>query len=377
MRLYRIELLKCLKSMSLYLVLLTFVAVNVVYIYGNYGEKDINREIREVHNAAAAEKGDVIKGHIQTDTQKSYRLYKKQSFSFYNDLDMTDILHKKEKVFGFHPKGSYDEFLEGNYKKLQKRVEQIKRTKEYKDDFYPGDIYSVHSFLYGKLTKNLIIQMSIIVMLSIFFIMDFERVNKTRDIVIASRIGKGVMKTKALAGVTVGILFSIFLMSLSYISFFILVPFDGFWNSSVSASVTTEARGVYFHYPFITYFKMSERQYFILSIILCIFLLLLVSGICIALYLFLRNSYLAFTVQCVLFMTLYLVAYDAEADFFGMIKSLMNPAVLWITSGAWFIENEVSLSFAGSEFIGVICSGIVVVCVVAVAKFRYGRCELK
>lgn len=377
MRLYGIELLKCLKSMSLYLVLLTFMAVNVVYIYGNYGEKDINREIRKVHNAATDEKDDVIKAHIQTDSQKSYLLYKKQSFMFYDDLNMTDILHKKEKVFGLHPKGNYAEFLEGNYKKLQKRVEQIKRTKEYKNDFYPGDIYSVHGFLYGKLIKNLIIQMSVIVMLSILLIMDFERVNKTRDIVIASRIGKGVMKTKTLAGMTVGILFSIFLMALSYISFFIFVPFGEFWDSSVSAAVTTEARGVYFHYPFITYFKMSERQYFVLSIILCVFLLLLVSGICIALYLFLRNSYLAFTVQCILFMLLYLVAYDAEADFFGMIKSLMNPAVLWITSGAWFMENEVSLSFAGSELLGVICSGIVVIGFVIVAKCRYGRCEVK
>ena len=53
-------------------------------------------------------------------------------------------------------------FVKDNYEHLQKRVEEIKSDKEYNDAFYPGQYYEIHSLLYSKLGKKLIVEMSLL-----------------------------------------------------------------------------------------------------------------------------------------------------------------------------------------------------------------------
>ena len=88
--------------------------------------------------------------------------------------------------------------------------------------FYPGQYYEIHSLLYSKLGKKLIVEMSLLMALSILFIMDYERLQKTNDLVDATRTGKRIMDCKAFAGTLSGILFSAILCSVTWIYFFLL-----------------------------------------------------------------------------------------------------------------------------------------------------------
>ena len=49
-------------------------------------------------------------------------------------------------------------------------------------------------------------------------------------------------------------------------------------------------------------------------------------------------------------MALFLGAYYSNVTFMNVILRLLNPTNLYITSGAWFMENDITLSFAGNEF---------------------------
>lgn len=62
--------------------------------------------------------------------------------------------------------------------------------------------------------------MSLLMALSILFIMDYERLQKTNDLVDATRTGKRIMDYKAFTGTLSGILFSAILCSVTWIYFF-------------------------------------------------------------------------------------------------------------------------------------------------------------
>ena len=59
-----------------------------------------------------------------------------------------------------------------------------------------------------------------------------------------------------------------------------------------------------------------------------------------------------------------------------LIRELFNPTVLYATSGGWFMENDLCLSFAGNEFAVLFCSGTAAVCLMAVGKRRYHQLEV-
>ena len=74
------------------------------------------------------------------------------------------------------------------------------------------------------------------------YIMDYERVHKTRDIIIGSKFGKETMKYKIIAGFMSGLVFSIVLCVITFVSFFKYVSFDGLWNVPISSSMVAEER---------------------------------------------------------------------------------------------------------------------------------------
>ena len=95
-----------------------------------------------------------------------------------------------------------------NYDRLQKRVEQIRKTGEGTYAFYPGNWYKLHTTLYGKLWKKLILQTAVLMILSMLYLMDYERIYKTQDLVLATTTGKKMMEKKMLAGTLCGLFYA-------------------------------------------------------------------------------------------------------------------------------------------------------------------------
>lgn len=391
MRIAKKEFLKLIKSPFIWFVFLAFFLLNTVIIYSYVGEKSIRQEMHKMHETILEYGVNLQDGkpkeQVQaktanantedtTDYMEFYQSYLETYGTMYDDLDMMDILKEKERMYDYHPTGAYEKFINGNYEKLQKRVEEIKQSGEDDYGFYPGMVYNIHSFLYGKIGKKLLLEMTVLVILSILFLMDYERIHKTRNLVLVTRTGKQVMRTKAFMGVLGGFLYSLLLMAGTYGYFFFHVSFTGLWKVPVASNLVTEARGQ-LTYPFITFWRLSEAKYFLLTLLVFMGILLIAAGLSIAIQMLLQNSYLTFLVQCLLFMSLELFAYWNTATFFDVVKAVCNPVVLWITCGAWFMENEFSLSFAGNEFLCIGCSGILVMILIGIGCFRYKKLEVK
>ncbi len=90
----------------------------------------------------------------------------------------------------------------------------------------------------------------------------------------------------------------------------------------------------------------------------------------------LQNSYFSFLLEAMLAMCVYLALSYPTSTFLDIVKA-MNPVAMWVTCGAWFMENDLSLSFAGNEFWSVGVSAVMSVVFVWIGHKRYRKMEFK
>lgn len=378
MRILKLEFQKIMKNPMLWLLAVIFCLVNCFIIYNEAGNKNTSKELSIMHHMITKTEDKNSESQDKNEREqlsKVYQEYYKENIGLYDNLDMTKILKQKEKIYQYQPKGFMKKFVKHNYDHLQKRVEEIKADKEYNQDFYPGQYYEIHSLLYSNLGKKLIIEMSVLMVINILFIMDYERLQKTNDIVDATKTGKKIMDYKALTGTLSGILFSAVLCGVTWIYFFYCVSFKGLWNVSVASTLVAEKREPGLFYPFVTFFKITQIQYLILTLIIYIGIILLIALATIAIQFLLGNSYFSFATLILFNMALFLGAYYSNGTFMDVLLHLLNPICLYITSGGWFMENDISLSFAGNEFWMIGVSGV---CLILLVKFLSSSvCEYK
>ena len=124
-------------------------------------------------------------------------------------------------------------------------------------------------------------------------------------------------------------------------------------------------------YPYITFWNLTMGQYMLTTILVYICLILLAAGLIAAVQLILQNSYVSFCFTSLCIFLLYWSVYLSTGYFIDVIKALFNPVALYITCGAWFMENDITLGFAGNEFWILACSGAWVLLIFLVGRKRY------
>ncbi len=335
---WRYEGKRIVKNPMIWVLFCFFLVINGLLIWTNLN--DCWTEIRQVSKLLNQE-------GVQAIDENYYQ----KLLSQYDSLDMISLKEYKQGLYNYHGNGLFQEFIDANYARLQERVEEIRADGEAEDLMYPGQIYRLHTKLYVKILRPLLLEMGLLVMLCILFLMDYERINKTTDLVYSSNIGRTIQKKKWFCGLVSGLGISAMLMLVTLGTWFSLIPYKGFWKSSVSAALAMEPRGIIV-YPFITYEKMTVLEYLIASIVFC-FLFLIVLGIFTGVVqFFLKNSY--FSVLTIVI--LLLGAMYGNTISFGNVLDLIlswNLAYLWSTNGAWFMENNLFDSFHGAAAVNV------------------------
>lgn len=254
-RILSMECKKLLCNPLFFIVLVTFFLINVLVVQTAYGSSEDQKSVQKMYQ--------VLK---ENKKEEAYADYKKAYGNLYQDLNMLEIMKKKEQMGDYRPTGNYQKFIENNYKKLQKHVDELKVSVASRADYYPGLVYKVHSTLFGKLGKNLLTEVVILALLSVLYLMDYDRVQKTWDQVLVTESGKRVMGLKMAAGIFGAILYSSLLMIVSYGYFVWKLPLRGLMHVPVSACMVAEARNSMV-YPFVTFWNLSIGQYLVLNII--------------------------------------------------------------------------------------------------------------
>lgn len=292
-------------------------------------------ELEEVHDILLEDGTD----------EKFYEEY----LALYDDLDMNDIKELKEELADYHPAGSYGRFIDRLYETLNERVEEIKSGGEAEGIIYPGYDYRLYSRFFG-IFRILLLEMAVIMVMAVLYLMDYERINHTSDLTCMSCTGRSLFLIKWISGMAVGMFSGLALLAGTITFWFIRVPYEGFWDVSVSAAMMAEPRSI-LYYPFITFQEMSVRSYLLsaagMGLVLVLVCGLLAGGI----QMLLKNSYLSFLAEAVLLFLLFAAGFVSTATWADVLK-IFNPSILWYCCSSWFMEGDFGISFPGAEIIG-------------------------
>lgn len=327
------ELRKLICHPMLWCMLGVFLIFNVFLLWLNIG--DYVSEIQIVHN------------EIRNDGISSE--YYEGSLSRYDTLDMEDIKEMKQEMYSYYPTGSFKDFIDTRYERLNERVKEIVASGEHEGSVYSGEIYHLHKKLYVNVLRWVFLEMGLLVVFAVLFIMDYERIQGTVAITYTSHVGRNLQCIKWCVGILTGTGVGSILLVLTLGAWFILIPYEGFWNMSMTAALLTEPRGILM-YPFITFHKMTIVQYLAATILVGVLLVMILGFVAGILQIITNNSYLSFVgIAMMLLSGLYIWGYST-ATWFDIVLS-WNPTVLWYTMGNYFMEGNLASNFEGAEII--------------------------
>lgn len=294
--------------------------------------------------------------------------------NFYNELDMMAVEEEKLQEIGYKVSDSYKKFLDNQYLELQRRVKEIRASGEGNDIFYLGNYINFHSKLYIKILRIAVLEMLLIMMVSVSYLMDYERNNRTSDVIISSCFGRKIAYIKAAAGTCVGFLFSAVIMACTLLVFFSRIPMKGLWNTSVSSIFIAEDRELF--YPFITWKSMTVAGYLVATVALIMLFVVIVGMFSAAVWMFMKNGWYTFTIMLGIAAVLYFIPQIYRIKNFFSTIFLLNPVKLWSRIGWWFMEDELPLCFRGNEAVSIALFAVTSAILLVLSVVSYWKSSL-
>lgn len=332
---WKAECKKLIKHPMIWCLFIIFIMININLIWKNIGE-----DLKTLHVTYEVIQNDEI--------DDSYYLKMRQ---IYESLDMTEVLKRKQQLYHYYPEGSYKNFIEERYERLNERVDEIIETREADGKVYPGSIFRLHNKLYVKILRPVFIELGFLILFAILFIMDYERMNNCSDLVYSSGKGRKIQLIKWGSGIVVGLGFGIMILAITLFIWFSMIEFKGFWYISISSALMTEPRGT-FIYPFITFNKMTIQQYLIATILTGILLVIIVGMITGVVQILLKNSYMSFIAVLIFLLIGLSLSGHSTVSWLDVVLS-WNPSDLWYRVGNWFMEGSLVSNFKGAEIISI------------------------
>ena len=292
----------------------------------------------------------------------------------YEDLDIVAMMRTKMLSTGYEPKGAFREFVNECYRFFDGRVKEIRANGEGEGDYYPGQYLEIHNILYVDILSYVWLEMAILVSFLVIYLMDYERICRTADLVYSSPKGREIQVRKLLVGLVHGMAASLLLLGGTLAVFFLIVPMEGLWEVPVTAPLVANVR-VFWLYPFITYQSMTVGAHLIASLITGLLLALgvgILSGI---LQIVVRNSYRAVIILLILLLGLYVLSGVQTGTYFDVFCR-MSPAGLWGRCGTWFMEWDLVMCFQGNEILTLIFHYLICAIGVAAGVRRWMRSDL-
>ena len=335
------EVKKLIKHPLMWSLLVICLMFNMLLIWENIG--NFQKELPLVHK-------EILEHGIDE------QIYK-ESLNRYDGLDMVEMKNFKQEIYQYQPTGSYKKFIDKQYEALNKRVEEIVTSGEAEGMTYVGVLYRLHSSFYANMLRWVFLEMGLFIVFAILFLMDYERIHYTSAIVYSTNIGRKSEWIKWCVGMAVGLGIGLLLLFIMCIIWFRLIPYEGFWNTSISAALMTEPRGILL-YPFITFQKMTILEYLFSTIVIGVFLVLILGMIAGIIQIQFQYSYLSFGGVVLLLLIGLNVSGYATQTWFDVVLS-WNPANLWFRTGYWFMEGNLGSDFKGAEVVSVVVQLVV------------------
>lgn len=216
-------------------------------------------------------------------------------------------------------------------------------------DFFAGPVTEeANSVLYKIFFKAILSEGIILGVLSMLFLLDYERANRTTAAICSARVGRTLWRTKVFAGVTAALALYLLLAVLSFAAYFALWDWSGVWGASMASQFNT---GIFsqsdFGYdgsrPFIPWADFTAGSYLLAVMALgaaltAVFTLL--AAICGVL---LRNAYASALAIVIFVIASWAAWYTSYMQGCWAVFAPLSflPASLWDQTLGWFTDGGI------------------------------------
>lgn len=297
--------------------------------------------------------------------------------TYYKDFATSERTARTIKALVVKPDETTQKIIDKNCKKAQQRVEEIKADGEAMEEYYVGDMFSLHYNMYQAILILLLLEILIITILITSYLMKYEENFATSQILYISKKGKGVAKTKCLASVFIsgGTAFGIELIT--YGMFLIRVPqLWDFLNSSVSSAMASEYRSMFTGtYPLITWIKMSQQQYLLCVILLSSLIAMFMSLLTSAVSFVSKNAYINVLLTVLICFAVFTFSIYINTPTVFSYVLVFNPIMVIYLCFDWFMESSTNIfnSYQGYETLVMVIYMIIMSGVTAILYNRFRK----
>lgn len=258
---------------------------------------------------------------------------------YYRDFDIMDFKSRVEKTFVDPNSDAAQKIIDRNYQKAAARVDEIRQDGEAFDSYYPGTTFSLHMYLYENVFMILLFELAVTACFMTAYLMKYEEFYDTHHNVYASKVGRAIVFSKALASVAASALAAGIIITVTVACFLIVLPQSwNFLQSSVSAAMATEYRGGQYQYPFITWERMSQLDYLLRVCVLAVGYAVTASLMTFVLSFVSKNAYVNAVLTALVYFGLFVALMALpNTNLFGFVL-MFTPTAGMLNVPVWFME---------------------------------------
>lgn len=216
-------------------------------------------------------------------------------------------------------------------------------------DFFAGPVtLEANNMIYKIFFKALLSEGILLGILSMLFLLDHERSNRTVAAVCSSRTGRKLWRTKVLAGVTAALAMYFLLTVLSFAAFFSLWDWSGVWDASMASQFNT---GIFlqsdYNYdasrPFLPWADFTAGSYLLAMLVLGAALTVVFTLLAAVFGVLVGNAYAAALAMVIFVIASWSVWYTSYLQNCWAVFLPLSflPASLWDQCLGWFTDGGI------------------------------------
>jgi hypothetical protein len=236
---------------------------------------------------------DEKKQIVDSSIIESYYLSIPELKKEYEKIDFIEMIEPTIK--SFRASGGGANLIKDGLIKFDKRFKTLIKNKEHMELSFNGKAYRMHSFLYKEVLGTLVFQITILIALIVSFLVNYENENSTSLVVYSSRRGRKILIDKLKAIIYIIVPISTGLLAIVLTTYFSIYDYSKVFSTSINSFFNWEGS-----FPYIGWFNLSVKEYFILIIMLIYISIFIFIGIAFVVARFIKNTYVSFVICCIL-----------------------------------------------------------------------------
>ncbi|MHC0039548.1 hypothetical protein [Pseudoneobacillus sp. C159] len=254
----------------------------------------------------------------------------------YASIDIRISGEREIKSYGLS--GNAAEMLRKEYVTFAERFEGLKKNGEHKQWFFAGRPFFMHKLLFRTLFVSIMIEATILIVLSTALITNFEFENRTQHVTFVARRGRKLLVDKLLASLLSTFILTAFLMTVTLGTFFTTFDYAHLWKSAISSGLNWE-----YNLPYMSWWNFSFTTYLILAIVVSLVCILLFCIFTFSLSVMLKNSYYTVILFGITFIALFILPSFMPGSSVLKIVTGYNLSALLLNPHQWWMVGTSGL----------------------------------